>query len=398
MGLELSRKGKSIEPSVTMAITAKATAMKKAGENVISFSAGEPDFNTPENIQNSGIEAIQSGFTKYTAASGTPELKEAICEKLKRDNNLDYKSSEIIVSNGGKHSLFNALMAILNPGDEVIFSIPYWVSYPELIMIAGGEPVMLKTNEKQGFKFNSSDLDKVKTDKIKAVILNSPNNPTGSVYTKEELQDIADWAVKNSVFIISDELYEKLVYDDLEHVSIASLNDDIKQLTITVNGMAKAYAMTGWRIGYAAADEKIIKIMSNIQSHTTSNPNSIAQYASIEGLLGSQDSIMAMKGEFDKRRKIMADLINDINDISCVVPKGAFYIMLNCSQLYGKEIEGVKIDSSVDFANLLLDKCKVAVVPGVAFGDDNYVRLSYATSPENINEGLNRVKELLGSK
>ncbi len=398
MGLELSRKGKSIEPSVTMAITAKANAMKKAGENVISFSAGEPDFNTPENIQNSGIEAIRSGFTKYTAASGTPELKEAICEKLKRDNNLDYKSSEIIVSNGGKHSLFNTLMAILNPGDEVIFSIPYWVSYPELIMIAGGEPVMLKTNEKQEFKFNSSDLDKVKTDKTKAVILNSPNNPTGSVYTREELQDIANWAVKNNIFIISDELYEKLVYDGLDHISIASLNDDIKKLTITVNGMAKAYAMTGWRIGYAAADEKIVKIMSNIQSHTTSNPNSIAQYASIEGLLGSQESIMAMKREFDKRRKIMANLINNIDGISCMVPKGAFYVMLNSSQLYGTEIEGVKIDSSIDFANLLLDKCKVAVVPGVAFGDDDYVRLSYATSPENINEGLNRVKELLGSK
>ncbi len=398
MVLELSRKGKSIEPSVTLAITAKANAMKKAGENVISFSAGEPDFNTPENIQNSGIEAIKSGFTKYTPASGTPELKEAICKKLKADNNLDYKPSEIIVSNGGKHSLYNALMAILNPGDEVIFSIPYWVSYPELIMIAGGEPVMLQTSEDKEFKFSSKDLDTVKTDKTKAVILNSPNNPTGSVYTDEELQDIADWAVENNVFVISDELYEKLVYDGLKHTSIASLNENIKKLTITVNGMAKAYAMTGWRIGYTAADENIIKIMSNIQSHTTSNPNSIAQYASIEGLTGSQDSIMAMKEEFDKRRKIMADLINSIKGISCVVPKGAFYIMLNSSQLYGSEIEGMKIDSSVDFANLLLEKCKVAVVPGVAFGDDKYVRLSYATSAENINEGLNRVKELLGSK
>ncbi|MGM0395551.1 MAG: pyridoxal phosphate-dependent aminotransferase [Bacillota bacterium] len=396
--MELSKKGMSIEPSVTLAITAKANAMKKAGENVISFSAGEPDFNTPENIQNAGIEAIKLGFTKYTPASGTPELKEAICKKFKEDNNLDYKTSEIIVSNGGKHSLYNALMAILNPGEEVIFSIPYWVSYPELIKIAGGEPVMLQTNERNEFKFSSSDLDSVKTDKTKAVILNSPNNPTGSVYTKEELQDIADWAVKNEIFVISDELYEKLIYDGLEHISIASLNEDIKKLTITVNGMAKAFAMTGWRIGYAGADEKIVKIMSNIQSHTTSNPNSIAQYASIEGLTGSQKSIMAMKAEFDKRRKVMADLINSIDGISCVVPKGAFYIMLNSSQLYGEEIDGMLINSSVDFSNLLLEKCKVAVIPGVAFGDDKYVRLSYATSMENINEGLNRIKELLGSK
>ncbi len=398
MVMELSKKGMSIEPSVTLAITAKANAMKKAGENVISFSAGEPDFNTPENIQNAGIEAIKLGFTKYTPASGTPELKEAICKKFKEDNNLDYKTSEIIVSNGGKHSLYNALMAILNPGEEVIFSIPYWVSYPELIKIAGGEPVMLQTNERNEFKFSSSDLDSVKTDKTKAVILNSPNNPTGSVYTKEELQDIADWAVKNEIFVISDELYEKLIYDGLEHISIASLNEDIKKLTITVNGMAKAFAMTGWRIGYAGADEKIVKIMSNIQSHTTSNPNSIAQYASIEGLTGSQKSIMAMKAEFDKRRKVMADLINSIDGISCVVPKGAFYIMLNSSQLYGEEIDGMLINSSVDFSNLLLEKCKVAVIPGVAFGDDKYVRLSYATSMENINEGLNRIKELLGSK
>lgn len=396
MNLELSKKGMSIEPSVTLAITAKANAMRKAGENVISFSAGEPDFNTPENIQKSGIEAITSGFTKYTPASGTPELKEAICKKFKVDNNLEYTPSQIIVSNGGKHSLYNALMAILNPGDEVIFGVPYWVSYPELIMIAGGEPVMLQTSEDNEFKFNSDDLEGVKTEKTKALILNSPSNPTGSVYSEKELRDIADWAVKNNIFVISDELYEKLVYDDQKHISIASLNEDIKKLTIVVNGMAKAFAMTGWRIGYTAADERIVKIMSNIQSHTTSNPNSIAQYASVEGLTGSQDDIMKMKEEFDKRRIVMADLINSINGISCLVPKGAFYIMLNCSQLYGKEIGGLMINSSVDFANLLLEKCKVAVVPGMAFGDDKYVRLSYATSMDNIREGLGRVKELLG--
>lgn len=398
MALELSKKGMSIEPSVTLAISAKASAMKKAGENVISFSVGEPDFNTPENIQKAGIEAITTGITKYTPASGTPEIKEAICKKFKNENGLEYKPSQIIVSNGGKHSLYNALMAILNPGDEVIFSIPYWVSYPELVMIAGGVPVKLPTKEENEFKFSSADLEAAKTDKTKAIIINSPSNPTGSVYSKEELQDIADWAVKNNIIVISDELYEKLIYDGYEHISIASLNEDIKNLTIVVNGMAKAYAMTGWRIGYAAGDEKIIKIMSNLQSHTTSNPNSIAQYASIEGLSGSQDGIMKMKAEFDKRRKVMVDLINSIKGVSCATPKGAFYVMLNISQLLGAEVEGVKINSSVDFADLLLEKCKVAVVPGLAFGDDNYVRLSYATSVENINEGLNRVKELLGSK
>ncbi|HZH93978.1 MAG TPA: pyridoxal phosphate-dependent aminotransferase, partial [Tissierellaceae bacterium] len=352
MALELSKKGMSIEPSVTLAISAKASAMKKAGENVISFSVGEPDFNTPENIQKAGIEAITTGITKYTPASGTPEIKEAICKKFKNENGLEYKPSQIIVSNGGKHSLYNALMAILNPGDEVIFSIPYWVSYPELVMIAGGVPVKLPTKEENEFKFSSADLEAAKTDKTKAIIINSPSNPTGSVYSKEELQDIADWAVKNNIIVISDELYEKLIYDGYEHISIASLNEDIKNLTIVVNGMAKAYAMTGWRIGYAAGDEKIIKIMSNLQSHTTSNPNSIAQYASIEGLSGSQDGIMKMKAEFDKRRKVMVDLINGIKGVSCATPKGAFYVMLNISQLLGAEVEGVKINSSVDFADL----------------------------------------------
>lgn len=398
MDFNLSKKGLSIEPSVTLEITAKAGAMKAAGESIISFSVGEPDFNTPVNIQDAGVEAIRKGITKYTPASGTPDLKKAICKKLKEDNGIEYKPSEIIVSNGGKHSLYNALLAILNPGDEVIFSIPYWVSYPELVMIAGGVPVMIPTTEDREFKFSSTDLDKYLTDKTKAVILNSPSNPTGSVYKKSELADIAAWAVKNNIFVISDELYEKLVYDGEEHISIASLNDDIKRLTILVNGMSKAYAMTGWRIGYTAAHEKIIKIMANIQSHTTSNPSSISQFASVEGLQGTQDSIFAMRDEFDKRRKKMAELINNINGLSCLVPKGAFYIMLNCSQLYGQEVEGMLINNSLDFTNLVLEKCKVAVVPGIAFGDDDYVRLSYATSMENIIEGLERIKNLLGSK
>ena len=384
MNLDLSKRGLAIEPSVTLAISAKATALKKAGEDIINFSVGEPDFNTPENIQKAGIEAITTGITKYTPASGTVALKEAVIKKFEIDNNLIYKLSEIIISNGGKHSLFNALMAILNPGDEVMFGIPYWVSYPELVNIAGGTPVMIKTLEENNFKFSSKELEAHRTDKTKAIIINSPSNPTGAVYNKKELEDIADWAVKNNIFVISDELYEKLIYDGEEHISIASLNDGIKSLTILINGVSKAYAMTGWRIGYAAADEKIIKIMSNIQSHTTSNPSSISQYASVEALSGNQESLVVMKVEFNKRRKAMAKLINSINGISCTIPKGAFYIMLNYSQLKGEKIEDVEISTSMDFANLLLDKCKVAVVPGVAFGDDDYVRLSYATSLENI--------------
>lgn len=398
MNLELSKKGLAIEPSVTLAISAKATALKNAGEDIINFSVGEPDFNTPKNIQNAGIEAITSGITKYTPASGTPNLKAAICKKLEEDNGLIYKPSEIIVSNGGKHSLYNALMAILNEGDEVMFSIPYWVSYPELVNIAGGKPVMIKTLEENGFKFSSSELEANRTSKTKAIIINSPSNPTGAVYSREELEDIANWAVKNNIIVISDELYEKLIYDNKDHVSIASLNEDIKDLTILINGVSKAYAMTGWRIGYTAGNEKIIKIMSNIQSHTTSNPSSISQHASIEALSGNQDSLLIMKKEFDKRRIQMADLINSIKGLSATLPEGAFYIMLNYSQLKGKEVEGTLINSSLDFSNLLLDKCKVAVVPGIAFGDDNYVRLSYATSLENINTGLGRIKDLLGSK
>lgn len=398
MNLELSKKGLAIEPSVTLAISAKATALKNAGEDIINFSVGEPDFNTPKNIQNAGIEAITSGITKYTPASGTPNLKAAICKKLEEDNGLIYKPSEIIVSNGGKHSLYNALMAILNEGDEVMFSIPYWVSYPELVNIAGGKPVMIKTLEENGFKFSSSELEANRTSKTKAIIINSPSNPTGAVYSREELEDIANWAVKNNIIVISDELYEKLIYDNKDHVSIASLNEDIKDLTILINGVSKAYAMTGWRIGYTAGNEKIIKIMSNIQSHTTSNPSSISQHASVEALSGNQDSLLIMKKEFDKRRIQMADLINSIKGLSATLPEGAFYIMLNYSQLKGKEVEGTLINSSLDFSNLLLDKCKVAVVPGIAFGDDNYVRLSYATSLENINTGLGRIKDLLGSK
>lgn len=395
MNKKLSEKGLKISPSVTLEITAKAKAMKAEGIDVVSFGAGEPDFNTPENIIAEGIKSIKEGKTRYTPASGIIELKEAICNKFNRDNGLNYSTNNIIISSGAKHSIYNALMAITNPGDEIIISVPYWVSYPELIKIAGGVPVMIKTKEENGFKYTVDDLNNVMTKNTKAIILNSPNNPTGTFYTLEELEKIADWAIKNEIFIISDEIYEKLVYDGEKHISIASLNDEIKDLTIVINGMSKAYAMTGWRIGYAAANTDIIKIMSNVQSHTTSNPCSISQYASVEGLLGNQDSVQKMKVHFEERRNVMVDMVNSINGLSCRKPKGAFYVMVNITKIKGKTIRGMKIESSLDFAKLLLDEGKVAVIPGIGFGDDDYIRLSYATSMENIKEGLTRIKNIV---
>lgn len=397
MSLNLSKKGLMIEPSITLDITAKAKAMKDSGIDVISFGAGEPDFNTPKNIQDEGLRAIKEGLTKYTPASGIVQLKKAICEKLKKDNNLDYETKNIIISNGAKHSIYNALMAILNPEDEVIFSVPYWVSYPELVRLADGIPVYVETKEENNFKFTVNDLNKVLTEKTKAIILNSPNNPTGSVYSKDELVEIANWAVENNIFIISDEIYEKLIYSEKGHVSIATINDDIKKLTILINGMSKAYAMTGWRIGYAAAHEDVIKVMSNIQAHSTSNPCSISQYASVEGLLGKQDSVYEMKKHFAERRDYMVDAINSIEGLNCKKPEGAFYIMMNFTDIKTRTIKGKTINSSLDFSNLLLEDANVAVVPGIAFGDDNYVRLSYATSMENIKNGLQRIKEILES-
>ena len=393
--MNLSKKALSIKPSVTLEISAKAKLMKSNGEDVISFSVGEPDYNTPENIRNAGIKAIEDGITKYTPASGMSELKEAVCKKLKNENGLDYSVENILISNGGKHSIYNALMAIINPGDEVIISTPYWVSYPDLVNIADGVPKFIETKEENEFKFSVEDLDKARTPRTKAIILNSPSNPTGSIYNYEELRDIAEWAVKNNVLVISDELYEKLIYGEDEHVSIAGINEKIKENTILINGMSKAYSMTGWRIGFAAANKEIIKVMGNLQSHTTSNACSVSQYASIAGLLEDQTSVEEMKKQFEIRRDYITEEINTIDGLSCKKPKGAFYVMANYSKFKGREISGCKVENSVDFANLLLDKAKVAVVPGIAFGDDDFIRLSYATSLENIKKGINRIKELL---
>lgn len=391
----LSQKAKRISPSLTLAITAKAKKMKADGIDVIGFGAGEPDFNTPLNIQDAAIDAIQNGQTRYTAASGIVELKKAIVDKFKRDNNLNYKTSQIVVSTGAKQCLANAFQAILNPGDEVLIGAPYWVSYPELVQLSDGVPVFVDTEEKNSFKLTVTALEKALTKNTKAIILNSPNNPTGTTYTKNELNEIADFAKKNDIIIISDEIYEKLLYGEEGHVSIASLSEDAYNRTIVINGVSKAYAMTGWRIGYAAASEEIISLMSNIQSHTTSNPCSISQYAALEALLGDQGEVEKMKVEFKKRRDYMVDRINSIKNLSCVKPEGAFYVMINISNILNKEYEGTVIKDSLQFSDLLLEKEKVAVVPGIAFGVDNYVRLSYATSIKNIEEGLNRIESFV---
>ena len=391
----LSNKSQTISSSPTLAIDAKAKKMKADGINVIGFGVGEPDFDTPVHIKEAAIKAINEGFTKYTPAAGTLELREAVCRKLKKDNGLDYTASQIVISNGAKHSLMNTFQAILNPGDEVILPSPYWVSYPEMIKLADGVSVILETTEENNFKFKPEDFLKTITSKTKAIVLNSPSNPTGMVYSKEELAKIANIAVDKGIYIISDEIYEELLYDGMTHTSIASLSEKIKDLTIVINGVSKAYAMTGWRIGYTASNSEIAKIMSNVQSHATSNPNSIAQKASVAALDGTKDDIEKMKVEFRKRRDYMFERINTIPGLSCRKPSGAFYIMMNVSKLLGKTYQGKVINSTDDFATILLENVNVAVVPSTGFGLKGYVRLSYATSLENITEGLNRIEKFV---
>lgn len=393
----ISLKASGISPSPTLAIDSKFKEMKANGEDVVGFGAGEPDFDTPQHIKNAAIDAINSGFTKYTPAAGTIALRKAVADKFLRDNGLKYGVSNIVISNGAKHSLVNAFTAICNPGDEVIVPAPFWVSYPEMIKLADGVPVIINTKEENDFKATVEDLEKALTPKTKAIILNSPSNPTGMVYTKDELKAIADFAVKNNIYVISDEIYEKLIYEG-EHISIASFNDQIKDLTIVINGVSKTYAMTGWRIGFAAANEKIAKAMSNIQSHAASNPNSIAQAAALAALEGGEKEVEEMKRHFRQRRDFMVEEINKIDGVCCKKPHGAFYIMMNISGIIGKEYYGKVIENADDFAELFLNVARVAVVPGTGFGADKYVRWSYATSMENITEGLNRLKNFLNKK
>lgn len=382
--MEISARAAQLTPSLTLSIDSKAKAMKAEGIDVCGFGAGEPDFDTPEHIKAAAIAALEAGFTKYTPSAGLPELRQAIAEKLEADNQIKYRPSQIVVSSGAKHSCYNAILATCQAGDEVLIPSPYWVSYPDMVRLAGADPIIVPTTERNGWKMRASDFENAMTPRTKMLILNSPGNPTGSVYTREELEAIVEVAAEEDIYILSDEIYEKLVYDDVKHVSIASLSQEAYDLTITVNGFSKAYAMTGWRLGYLAAPEAVAKAVDSIQSHSTSNPCSFAQKGAVAALKGDQQPLADMRDEFGMRRNYMFDRITKIPNITAVKPEGAFYILVNISQL------GL---SSQNFADRLLSKASVAVVPGAAFGDDRTVRLSYATSIDIIKKGLDRFQD-----
>ncbi len=391
----LSEKMSNISSSPTLAIDAKFKKMKADGIDVVGFGTGEPDFDTPDHIKMAAINAITAGFTKYTPASGTMDLRKAVAQKLENDNGVTYAPTDIVISNGAKHALVNAFYAILNDGDEVLIPKPFWVSYPEMVRIAGGVPKFIETTEGTKFKFSAADFEAAITPKTKAIVLNSPSNPTGMVYSEEELKSIADVAVKHNIFVVSDEIYEKLVYGSARHVSIASFGEDIKKLTIIINGVSKSYAMTGWRIGYTASAPEIAKIISNVQSHASSNPCSISQAAALAAISGPQEMVEAMRQEFKVRRDYMVKRINSIPGVSCINPDGAFYVFMSIKDLLGKEIKGKVINNADEFCEWLLECSKVALVPGTGFGADGYVRWSYATSMQNIKEGLDRLEDFL---
>lgn len=396
MSLELSKKAAAVKPSSTLAITAKAKELKAQGKDVVGFGAGEPDFNTPENICEAAIKAIKDGFTKYTPASGTNELKAAISKKFKEFNGLDYDTDQIVISNGGKHSLTNIFTALINPGDEVIIPAPFWLSYPEIVKLAGGVPVIVTTTKEQNFKLTAEALAAAVTDKTKALVLNTPNNPAGMLYTEEELRAIAKVAVEKDFYVVADEMYEMLVYGEQKHISIASLGKDIYDRTITCSGLAKSYAMTGWRIGYTGSSKEIAKMMGSVQSHQTSNPNSIAQKAAVEALTGPQDSVEKMHAEFDKRRKYMYKRICDMDLLDTLEPMGAFYVFVDGSAVLGKSYKGTKIESVPQMADILINEYNTAIVPCADFGFPDCFRLSYAISIEQIEKGLDRIEKFIG--
>ena len=390
-----SNRVKDISASKTLEITKIANEMKSLGKEVINFAAGEPDFFTPKNIQDAAIKAIREGKTKYTATSGLSDLKKEIIKKLKYDNNIEYKEEQILVSTGAKQCLANIFLSILNDSDEVILLSPYWTSYPELIKIAGGKSVFLTGNHKNNYKINKLDLEKIITDKTKAIIINSPSNPTGVIYDKKELEEIAEVCKKYNLIIISDEIYEKLSYDRKKHISIASLSEDSYKRTLVVNGLSKAYAMTGWRLGYVAGDREVISYMTKLQSHTTSNPNTISQYAAIEALKGSQKELENMVIEFESRRNLTVNILNNIKEVSYIKPEGAFYVMIDVSKLYNTYINNYYINNSDSFCKFFLEEENVAAIPGSAFGADNYIRISFATSRENITKGLEKLQNFI---
>jgi aspartate aminotransferase len=382
--MEISERAAQLTPSLTLSIDSKAKAMKAEGLDVCGFGAGEPDSDTPEHIKRAAIEALEAGFTKYTPNAGIPELRQAIADKLAADNGLNYRAGQIVVSNGAKHACYNAILATCQPGDEVIIPAPYWVSYPDMVRLVGAEPVIVPTSERNAWKMRPEDFENAMTPRTKMLIMNTPGNPTGSVYTREELEAIVNVAAEEDIYVLSDEIYEKLVYDDAKHVSIGSLSKEAYDLTITVNGFSKSYAMTGWRLGYLAAPDAVSRAVDSIQSHTSSNPCSFSQYGALAALKGDQQPLADMREEFEMRRNYMFDRISKISNVTAIKPQGAFYILVNISQL------GL---TSQNFADRLLSKANVAVVPGAAFGDDRTVRFSYATSLDVIKKGLDRFQD-----
>ena len=390
--MKLSSRINNIKVSPTLEITIKANALRAAGMDIIGFGAGEPDFDTPSHIKLAAIRAIEQGFTKYTPVGGVDELKDAIIRKLQRDNQLNYKRSEVMVSCGAKHTLYNLIQVLFEEGDEVIIPSPYWVSYLDMVILSGAKPVILKTDPSQGFKIQAAHLERFITEKTRAVIINCPSNPAGVVYTADDLHDIAEVLLGRDILVISDDVYEKIIYNGLSFCNIASVDERLKPSTVIVNGVSKAYAMTGWRIGYAAAREEIIAAMTKLQSQNTSNPTSISQMAAIEALDGSQENIAEMVGEFRKRRDFMVEKLNAIPGISCMKPQGAFYAFPNISALLGRSYRERVISNSSDLSSYFLEEAGVAVVPGVDFGHDQYIRLSYATSLSNIEAGMEKMR------
>ena len=393
----LAARVRAISPSLTLAISARAKAMKAAGEDVISFGAGEPDFNTPEHIIDAAKDALERGYTKYTPSAGLLELRRAICSKFARDNGLEYESSQIVVSSGAKHSIFNACFALLNEGDEVIIPAPYWLTYPEVVKMCGGVPVYVRASKRTGFKITPEQLKAAITPKTKLFIFNSPCNPTGAVYSEREVRALAEVCEAADILVLSDEIYEKLVYGERKPFSFAASSDWAKEHTITVNGVSKTYAMTGWRIGYLAAPHDIAKVIDSFQSHATSNANSIAQYATLKALSSPEAAVEEMVARFARRRLAMIERISDMQGAYCIIPDGAFYAMLVVSGSYGKKFGSREITDSVSFSEILLDAAKVAVVPGAAFGADDCVRLSYSLSMRDMLEGLDRIDAFLQS-
>ena len=395
MKSRVAKRMEAISPSLTLAISAKAKAMKAAGESVVSFSVGEPDFNTPDHIIQAAKTALDNGHTKYTPSSGLLPLRKAICEKFQKDNGLEYEPSQIIVSNGAKHSIFNACYALLDEGDEVIIPEPYWLTYPEVVKVCGGVPKYLSCKKENKYKFSAEDLKNAITPKTKMLIFNSPSNPTGAVYNEEEVRAIAKVCEDAEIFVLADEIYEKLCYNGVKPFSIAKCSEKMKELTITINGVSKTYAMTGWRVGYLAAPKDVAKAIDSFQSHATSNASSISQWATIEALKSTDEEIAEMVNVFDKRRATLLQLISEIDGVQAVEPDGAFYVMLVVSGLYGKSYHGKTITNSIEFADALLESEKVATIPGISFGADDCLRLSYSLSEEDIQIGLARIKKFV---